>query len=742
MARPKLSSPEQPLWIRGVLRIYEFLASLKLAVFLIFSVAFVLAWATFVESVNGTRAVHFGIYGTWWFAALQMLLAVNIFCAAAIRYPWKRYQTGFVITHVGLLTLLFGCWLSRQYGIDAQMLIPEGSDSSIAFEDRQHFEISIHRGHTRPNSAADAEAGSATAEHAQNDQVEVISIPFRGGPFNWEDYAQRPFVPWQLARRDRGVLFDEDGIRLEVVDYYADSKVVDAPWVRLELSMPSMPGRSRGSEGKKGDDPDNQAGSGEDDEEANNWMPIELSIRPARDAQRTGYRFGLGSNQRVGGGQISFWMTGTAAATAAFLDSAPTKPLGEKGQVVLHADGQRFTINVAEKLGQPPFALGNTDLMVQVADYFELPDQPEPNRAGVELRITSVAETESNAGDGDDVERLILLAGLPELNRQDFVHGVYGTYWISTGEQKSEDLLRGQGGSRIDVVQGHDRKLYYRYWNRRELVFAKELPTDGSAVDAFRMPIGQLKLRVADHIVRDRPGAEILPAPFRKDATAVDSFRAARVRLTVDGKTDEFWLLGAPPDLLGGNPSPLEHHMLVGNDRVVTVAMPLDVVDIGFRIRLEPGGFERFLDPGTSQAAHYGSVVDFLDRDSDKVLRRGVKISMNAPVDFTDPKRGRSYRLFQEAFRGPFQRGDGIFRRIEQMAGGRLAADRAYVTILTVNYDPGRGTKYLGCALVVAGIAVMFYMRAYFFKPKGKVAATKKQARARSAGAEAELVQS
>jgi hypothetical protein len=38
--------------------------------------------------------------------------------------------------------------------------------------------------------------------------------------------------------------------------------------------------------------------------------------------------------------------------------------------------------------------------------------------------------------------------------------------------------------------------------------------------------------------------------------------------------------------------------------------------------------------------------------------------------------------------------------------------------VLTVNYDPGRGVKYLGSSLIVIGIFTMFYMRAYFFGPR------------------------
>src|SRR4051794_2913200 len=145
MAKASLRSPDQPLAVRALLGLYEFAASLRLAVVLILSAAFVLGWATFVESHYGLKAVHFGIYGTWWFTTLNVLLAINIFCAASIRFPWKRHQTGFVITHIGLLTLLFGVYLHRRSGIDAQLFAFEGNSSNKAWEDSQHFELAVRK---------------------------------------------------------------------------------------------------------------------------------------------------------------------------------------------------------------------------------------------------------------------------------------------------------------------------------------------------------------------------------------------------------------------------------------------------------------------------------------------------------------------------------------------------------------------------------------------------------------------
>ncbi len=143
MAQYKLRSPDQPVGLRAALWLFEFSASLKLAVVLIFASAAVLGLATFVEKFYGTAGVQFGMYGAWWFTALNALLAWNIFAAAAIRYPWKRHQTGFVITHIGLLTLLFGCLMSRRGGIDAQMPVFEGARAHLAFEDSQHFLLNV-----------------------------------------------------------------------------------------------------------------------------------------------------------------------------------------------------------------------------------------------------------------------------------------------------------------------------------------------------------------------------------------------------------------------------------------------------------------------------------------------------------------------------------------------------------------------------------------------------------------------
>lgn len=717
-----LRTPPKPLPLRLALRLFEFCASLTLAVVLIFTLAFVLAMATFVESAYGTQAVQFGIYGAWWFTLLGALLAVNIFCAAAIRYPWKRYQTGFVITHIGLLTLLFGCLLSRRGGIDAQMPVFEDGTNHLAFADTQHFELTVHW----------------HDPSGDRPRVETLEPPpsFVGGPFNWQELrnlGQWPtltgtsrkaieswigrvlLIPvWRMARVDRGVVLDQDGIELEVLDYYSSSAEVEAPLVDLKISNPRMPA---------GFDDQGREQLGEQ-----TWTDVRLSISNSSSALIGSRPFGVGARQRMGGGFFVFQMTGAEAQQQAFLNSRPEMPLGPRGQVVLFADGQRHTIDVEQQVGGDRIELGG-GLWAELVEFYgtavpapgsdpgELqlsdvtPDDGQPERPAVEIRI----------GRGEDDEqpaRMVLFADYPELDLQDYAHDVFGSYWYDHGEKDAQQRMQGEGGSRIDILQGADQKLYYRYWNGHEVVALDELPTDGTPVDAFKMPIAQLTMHVDQFVPAERPEPKLLPRPFDREMTPTAADRAAHLRMTVDGHTEEFWLLGRPPELFAGAPSTLQTHTVESERRSVTVRMPLDEVDVGFQVRLKK--FERQLDPGTTQPSDFSSLVDFLEPDAEPTASRsGVMyekalIGMNAPVDFSDPARGRSYRLFQEAFRGPFPRGSALY---ERNIGDRNR-DQLYLSILTVNYDPGRGVKYLGSLLIVAGIVTMFYMRAYFFKPR------------------------
>ncbi len=110
---------------RGLRRAIKLLGSLRLAVVLLATLGAVIGTATVLEADHGRLYAQWYVYHSGWFMALLGLLGVNIFCAAASRWPFKRHQVGFVVTHGGLLVLLTGSIVSFVKGVEGQVTLAE-----------------------------------------------------------------------------------------------------------------------------------------------------------------------------------------------------------------------------------------------------------------------------------------------------------------------------------------------------------------------------------------------------------------------------------------------------------------------------------------------------------------------------------------------------------------------------------------------------------------------------------------
>lgn len=107
-------------------RLFDFLASIRLAVVVMVVLALACLTATIYESKHGTAAAQRYFYQTGWFASILVTLGINIFCAMMSRYPWKKHHVGFVLAHIGILTLLTGSLISLHFGFDGNMALYEG----------------------------------------------------------------------------------------------------------------------------------------------------------------------------------------------------------------------------------------------------------------------------------------------------------------------------------------------------------------------------------------------------------------------------------------------------------------------------------------------------------------------------------------------------------------------------------------------------------------------------------------
>lgn len=629
-SRYRLRRPGQSLGVSLFARLADFLASLSLAVVLIFTLAATLAFATFVEARYGTPSVQFFVYQTWWFDALLVLLALNIFFAAAVRYPWKRYQTGFVITHIGLLTLIGGAALSRIYGIDSQVIVFEDQTSKWAWGDNHKI---------RFRELSDSQSiNSATAAPSKKEE----RITFRGGPISWHDYVDKftfsafdksAKTTWQkkvgqsivqglsgmlfrlpMRHKAGDVLFSRDDVQVKVADYYSHSSMEGPLQIRVGGAI------------LKRTVVNESDGTSKEIEEPATWSDVP-SLYTTAISDKKSYPLGIGEKQFVGGGYFTLTLASNNAQVKAFMESAPREPIGPNGNVVLHAQGKRLEFSVAEKLGKGKFPIEGMDYEIELVEYFPVA-VPKLN-AKQEVQIEgqpgasspdSPAVTLSVWKSGSRVGKLYLLSESPELNVYDFENGVFGALWVDQSKRSREERMQLQISSRIEILRSPDQKLFYRYWNLQNVAAVGELPTKGNeteAVNAFKMPFAQLKMYVSRYTPCDGPGKIAVPVEFRRDLPIAQSRPAVQLEILAkqgDGKivSTKKWLRAASPD----DPTVLrqEDRLLVeGGKRKYELTMMLDAIDIGFRVRLDK--FERKLDPGTSQASHFSSTVDLIDRD-------------------------------------------------------------------------------------------------------------------------------
>lgn len=168
---------------------FKFFSSLKLAVISILLLAVVLTVATVLESLYGTRAVHVLVYGTPWFAGVLFLLGLNVLCAALVRFPWKKSQTGFVLTHLGIIILLIGSVITQRFGVDATMPVTEASqENEITLND---LVLSV------VDESKNFKQEYPVRESYQEKNSEILSIDFGGDKRLWVD----SFIPRAVAER-------------------------------------------------------------------------------------------------------------------------------------------------------------------------------------------------------------------------------------------------------------------------------------------------------------------------------------------------------------------------------------------------------------------------------------------------------------------------------------------------------------------------------------------------------------
>src|SRR5438045_928296 len=112
---PRLSWQRNP--------VFQFFASLKLAVVLLAVLIIGAIAGTLYESSFDAKVARAYVYGASWFNAWLILLVANLTVSALSRWPWKKHHVAFLVTHLGIITLLSGSLIGRIWGIEGTITL-------------------------------------------------------------------------------------------------------------------------------------------------------------------------------------------------------------------------------------------------------------------------------------------------------------------------------------------------------------------------------------------------------------------------------------------------------------------------------------------------------------------------------------------------------------------------------------------------------------------------------------------
>ena len=118
------STTARPSWQRN--SVFRFFASLKLAVILLAVLIIGAIAGTLWESTFDAKVARAYVYGAPWFNLWLLFLTANLLVSALSRWPWRKHHVAFLITHLGIITLLAGSLIGRIWGIEGTITLFKG----------------------------------------------------------------------------------------------------------------------------------------------------------------------------------------------------------------------------------------------------------------------------------------------------------------------------------------------------------------------------------------------------------------------------------------------------------------------------------------------------------------------------------------------------------------------------------------------------------------------------------------
>src|SRR6266481_1812059 len=659
------NSSEHPAWQRNPL--FEFFASLKLAVVLLAVLIIAAIAGTLYESSFDAKVARAYIYGAPWFNLWLVLLGANLACSALSRWPWRKHHLAFLITHLGIITLLIGSLIGRIWGVEGTITLfkSEPPTSRLLVNERQlrvHDVDGIVKGypaeflHHPPTPQHPRDLGQlASGAHLQivdyaaaiEGKLNPKPVSDGGAPASAEASAGRPAVHFTIATA--------------MMNQHLDGWLLadDPEHGRFSMGLANIElKRGTAPESGRGDSP-NRPGSTAKSE------PVDL--------EESIFSFSKAPDEQIG------HVRKGGSSGAKIRLSAPEN--GNKGQVIVSIGEKEAKFDVAKNLGSE-VPIENTTLSLKIENYWpdfriengkpnSVSDQPNNPAVLVTIRGKGVPVAETTPNRHGAAEKSTA-GGPPAMPAPGEEAPNHLTLFVADDGAITYELdsrKNGRSSGKIDL-----NKPLTTGWADWQLVVDKTMPSAQPQMDF---------------------------TPVKSDqASAVSSAAAdlpdgVRLRVQQDGETFERW---APAGWQITIP------IRQGTDPAAQTSRSTTMVAYGWKviglpIGLELLDFEVKRNEGSDSPAGFKSTLRVITADGESATGA---CWMNNPFSFP----AAWWRTWT-----------GLTYKISQASWNPENLNQSTVQILR---DPGWLLKWIGSLLVVIGVFMMFYLQPYRKQTEGE----------------------
>jgi hypothetical protein len=539
-------SIEQPAWQRNP--IFEFFASLKLAVVLLAVIIVAAIAGTLYESSFDAKVSRAYVYGAPWFNLWLVLLGANLACSALSRWPWRKHHLAFLITHLGIITLLIGSLIGRIWGIEGTITLFKGEPPTnrLLVDERQlrvHDVDGIVKGYP-----AEFLHHPPTPEHPRD-----VGLLASGAHLKIIDYA--PTIEAKLNPKplnDGGAPAMHFAIATAMMNQHLDGWLLadDPQNGNFSMGLANI-------ELKRGTAPD--AGRGDSSNRPPSGASTSKSMSEEVDLEESIFAFSKAPEEQIGhvrkGGSIG----------AKVRLEQPQK--GNKGRVLVSLGEKEASFDVAENLGRDA-AIAGTPFTLKIDNYWadfriengkpsSLSDRPNNPAVIVTIRGKGVPASEPETNPHGSAKDLTTTGGPPSMPAPGEGTPNHLTLFIADDGTITYELASRKNGRSSGKIE-----------------LNKPLPTGWAD---WQLTIDKTMLHAASSMDFNPINSETAPA-------STDSPDGVHVQIQQNGETFERWAPAGWQIAIPTSPSPT---MVAYGWK--TVSLPIGLELLNFEVKRNEG---------------------------------------------------------------------------------------------------------------------------------------------------------